>query len=163
MKDIWIRQVRDEDAETVAALNTAAFGGPDEARIVAELAAEGDSLYSLVAHNDREILGHIQFFKIAIDEEDTAAGLGPMCVTPDRQRSGIGSGLIRFGMQLIEGSGRPLVFVLGHPNYYPKFGFDAVAAQPFSAPWSGPAFMALRFGEVGPTTGALTYPKAFHG
>ncbi|MDJ0920333.1 MAG: N-acetyltransferase [Henriciella sp.] len=161
MSDIWIRQAREEDADAVAALNTAAFGGAEEAQIVRQLADDGDSLYSLVAHNDQEILGHIQFFKIAIDGQDIAAGLGPMSVTPDRQKQGIGGGLIRFGLRLIEGSGRPLVFVLGHPDYYPKFGFDAASAAPFTAPWSGPAFMALRFGEDGPSAGDLAYPRAF--
>lgn len=161
MKDIWIRQVREEDSEAISALNNAAFGTPDEAKIVAQLAEQDDSLYSLIAHNDRDILGHIQFFKIAVDGEDVAAGLGPMCVTPDRQRSGIGSGLVEFGMRLMEGSGRSVVFVLGHADYYPRFGFEAGLAQPFSAPWSGPAFMARRFGDAGPSSGTLTYPAAF--
>ncbi|MEL7040800.1 MAG: N-acetyltransferase [Pseudomonadota bacterium] len=161
MNTLWIRQVRAEDAEAVRALNDAAFGTPDEAQIVDQLANDGDSLASLVAHNDRQILGHIQFFKIAVDGADLAAGLGPMSVQPDVQNTGIGAGLIRFGLTLMEGQGRPLVFVLGHPDYYPKFGFSAETAAAFSAPWSGPAFMAIRFGDAGPKSGTLTYPAAF--
>ncbi len=161
MKDIWIRQAREDDAEAITALNDAAFATKAEARIITELARDGDSLYSLVAHNDRDILGHIQFFRILIDGADIAAGLGPMSVLPDRQRSGIGSGLVKFGLALMEGAGREAVFVLGHPAYYPRFGFCADAAAPFQAQWSGPSFMALRFGETGEQAGQLTYPAAF--
>ncbi len=161
MKNLWIRQARDEDGEAIEALNLAAFGGPDEAGIITRLAADGDSLYSLVAHNDREILGHIQFFRIAVDGDDVAAGLGPMAVLPQFQKSGIGSGLVKLGLTLMQGSGRGLVFVLGHPAYYPRFGFSPETAQDFTAPWSGPAFMALRFGDHGRQGGKLAYPAAF--
>lgn len=161
MKDIWIRLATPDDAQAIAALNEAAFGGPDEAEIVRKLDADGDNLLSLVAHDDREILGHVQFFPILVDGADIAAGFGPMSVTPARQKRGIGSGLLRFGLQMMEGAGRQLVFVLGHPDYYPRFGFSAEAAQAFDAPWSGPAFMALRFAKTGPQSGMLTYPQAF--
>lgn len=161
MKNVWIRQVRDEDADAVAALNDLAFGGSDESRIVSELAASGDSLASLIAHDDREILGHIQFFPIQIDGADVAAGLGPMSVRPDVQRQGIGAGLIRFGLTLMEGRGRQIIFVLGHPEYYPRFGFDAGLAAQFSANWSGPAFMARRLQPESVEGGNLTYPPAF--
>ena len=161
MSTLWIRQAREEDAEAVRALNDAAFGTPEEAQIVAQLAKSGDSLASLVAHNDHEILGHVQFFKIAVDGEDVAAGLGPMSVSPEYQNEGIGGGLIRFGLTMMEGQGRALVFVLGHPDYYPKFGFSPEIAEAFLAPWSGPVFMAIKFGDAGPKSGALTYPDAF--
>ncbi len=161
MRDIWIRQAREDDAEAIGILNDVAFGGPDEAKIITALERDGDSLYSLIAHNDHELLGHIQFFRIAVDGEDVAAGLGPMSVVPARQKSGIGSGLVRFGLRLIEGSGRKLIFVLGHEAYYPQFGFSAETALNFAAPWSGSAFMALRFDEDGMQGGKLTYPAAF--
>lgn len=161
MKDIWIRQAREDDADAITALNDVAFGGPDEARIITQLAADGDSLYSLVAHDDRTILGHIQFFRILVDGQDVAAGLGPMSVVPERQKSGIGSGLIRFGLQLMAGSGRGPVFVLGHPDYYPRFGFSAATAAAYTAPWSGEAFMATPPPAGAPETGTLTYPAAF--
>lgn len=161
MNNLWIRPAREEDEPVISALNDSAFGTPDEARIVARLAADQDSLASLVAHNDREILGHIQFFRILVDGVDTACGLGPMSVIPGAQKQGIGSGLIRLGLTMMEGQGRPICFVLGHPEYYPKFGFDAALAAPFTAPWSGPAFMAKRLSEGGPQAGQLTYPAAF--
>lgn len=161
MRDLWVRQAREDDAPAIAALNDIAFGTPDEARIVAQLAKDGDSLASLVAHNDRENLGHIQFFRILIDGEAVAAGLGPMSVLPDFQRRGIGSALIRFGLTLMEGQGHALVFVLGHPGYYPRFGFETGMAKAFLAPWSGPAFMVKRLGKDAPLKGRLTYPDAF--
>lgn len=160
MKDIWIRQASDEDEEAITALNVAAYDRTDEADIIKKLAADGDSLYSLVAHNDRDVIGHIQFFRILIDGKDCAAGLGPMSVLPDRQNSGIGTGLVRFGQRLMMGSGRGPVFVLGYPDFYSRFGFSAEAAAPYIAKWSGDAFMAAPMG-TGPASGLLTYPAAF--
>lgn len=161
MKDVWIRPAREDDAEAIAALNTEAFGSPDEARIVAALERDGDGLASLVAHDDREILGHIQFFRILIDGDDIAAGLGPMCAKPGYQKQGIGRGLIKLGMTMMEGQGRQLVFVLGHTDYYPHFGFSPAVAARYEAPWSGEAFMGIELHEDAPRTGALTYPRAF--
>lgn len=161
MNNLWIRPAREEDSDAIAALNDLAFGTPDEAQIVAQLAADGDSLASLIAHNDREILGHIQFFRISVDGADSACGLGPMSVVPEAQKKGIGGGLVRLGLTMMEGQGRSICFVLGHPDYYPRFGFDAALAEPYSAPWSGPAFMARRLGTGGPERGLLAYPAAF--
>ena len=161
MRDLWIRQARSEDADAISALNTECFGSPAEAAIVARLSEDGDSLASLVAHNDRQILGHIQFFRILVDGRDIAAGLGPMCAAPDRQKQGIGRGLIKLGMTLMEGQGRGLVFVLGHTDYYPKFGFSAAVGAHYAAPWSGEAFMGIELREDAPRTGDLTYPAAF--
>lgn len=161
MRDLWIRQARPEDADAIAALNTEAFGTPGEAQIVARLAQDGDSLASLIAHDDREVLGHIQFFRILVDGRDIAAGLGPMCARPGRQKQGIGRGLIKLGMTMMEGQERALVFVLGHTGYYPKFGFSPAVAARYTAPWSGEAFMGIELSETAPRAGDLTYPKAF--
>lgn len=161
MNNLWIRPATSDDAETITELTDAAFGTPEEAQIITKLAADGDSLASLVAHNDREILGHIQFFKVWVDGEDTACGLGPVSARPDVQRRGIGAGLIRFGLTLMEGAGRSHCFLLGHKEYYPRFGFSAELAVQFSGPWSGPNFMAKALTSTGPKEGELTYPAAF--
>ena len=161
MNNLWIRPATAEDAETITELTDAAFGTPEEAQIITQLADDGDSLASLVAHNDREILGHIQFFKVWVDGEDTACGLGPVSARPDVQRRGIGAGLIRFGLTLMEGAGRSHCFLLGHKDYYPRFGFSADLAAQFSGPWSGPNFMAKSLTSNGPSQGELTYPAAF--
>jgi putative acetyltransferase len=161
MNNLWIRPASPEDAEAITEHTDAAFGTLEEAKIITQLAADGDGLASLVAHNDREILGHIQFFKVWVDGEDIACGLGPVSARPDVQRRGIGAGLIRFGLTLMEGAGRSHCFLLGHKEYYPRFGFSAELAAQFSGPWSGPNFMAKALTTNGPTEGALTYPAAF--
>lgn len=161
MNNLWIRPATAEDAETITDLTDAAFGTPEEAQIITQLTVDGDSLASLVAHNDREILGHIQFFKVWVDGQDTACGLGPVSARPDVQRRGIGAGLIRFGLTLMEGAGRSHCFLLGHKDYYPRFGFSADLAAQFSGPWSGPNFMAKSLTSSGPNQGELTYPAAF--
>lgn len=161
MNNLWIRPATDDDADTITELTDAAFGTPEEAQIITQLAKEGDGLASLVAHNDREILGHIQFFKVWIDGADIACGLGPVSARPDVQKRGIGAGLIKLGLTLMEGAGRSHCFLLGHKEYYPRFGFSPDLAAQFSGPWSGPNFMAIALNATGPKSGALTYPAAF--
>ena len=84
-----------------------------------------------------------------------------MCVAPGEQRRGIGYALIKAGMPQVEQLGRQLVFVLGHPDYYPRFGFHPAVAARYDAPWSGEAFMAIELFESAPRSGTLTYPRAF--
>lgn len=164
MTFFFIRPARPEDIDAIAALNTSAFGGPDEARITRQLQADGDSLVSLVAvAEDESIVGHIEFFRILIDGQPLASGLGPMSAKPGLQKSGIGSYLVRTGLEELDDLGETIVFVLGHTDYYPRFGFSEEAAKPFTATWSGPHFMALRLTEGGLASGTLTYPKAFTG
>ena len=161
MIDFWTRRARLEDMDAIAVLNDAAFGGPDEARIIRQLHADGDSLVSLVAETEAGIVGHIEFFRILIDGQPAGAGLGPMSAAPGRQRAGIGSYLIRTGLEELEDLRETIVFVLGHADYYPRFGSSEDTAAPFKATWSGAHFMALRLAPGGPASGTLTYPKAF--
>lgn len=161
MNQTWIRRLKPEDLDAVAALNTLAFGGSDEAAIVRRLHADNDSILSLVAHRNDGLVGHIEFFRILIDGKPSAVGLGPMSVAPERQGHGIGSSLVRMGLVVMAGRGESLVFVLGHPEFYTKLGFSAELAAPFRAPWSGPAFMAQAVNEGAPQSGELTYPAAF--
>ena len=157
----WIRRLQPEDLDAVCALNALAFGGPEEAAIVRRLHADNDSLLSLVAHRDEELVAHIEFFRILISGKPSAVGLGPMSVAPRMQTRGIGSSLVRMGLMVMAGRGESLVFVLGHPEYYPKLGFSADLATAFDAPWSGPAFMAQAVNPGAPESGELTYPAAF--
>ncbi|MEZ5998765.1 MAG: N-acetyltransferase [Hyphomonas sp.] len=161
MTETWMRLARPEDMDAIAALNDAAFGGKAEGAITRRLHADGDSLLSLIAHRNEDIVGHIEFFRILIDGQPAAVGLGPMSVKPGVQGQGIGSGLVRMGLIPLEARAETIVFVLGHPDYYPKFGFAAEAATPFSAPWSGPAFMVKVINPGAPEAGELTYPAAF--
>jgi putative acetyltransferase len=78
-------------------------------------------------------------------ETDTiyVAALAPVAVLPDHQRRGIGSALIRRGLELCRKRGCAAVLVVGHPEYYPRFGFSADLAAGVKAPFSGPVFMAI--------------------
>ncbi|MCI4644534.1 MAG: N-acetyltransferase [Hyphomonadaceae bacterium] len=149
------------DLDAIASLNDLAFGGADEGQIVRTLQDDGDSLLSLVATAGAGMVGHIELFRIQIDGEDLAAGLGPMCTHPDYQRVGIGAALVSAAQIAMAEMGRLPVFVLGHADYYPRFGFEAAAAAGFSAPWSGPFFMAWGLEEATVKAGKLTYPRAF--
>ncbi len=157
-----LREAIPADNGEVATLNDLAFGGPDEAHILGKLREHGDDVLSLVKEKNGAIIGHIQFFKIKLDGRDIAAGLGPMSVHPEFQKRGYGGALIRRSLDILKPlQDQSIIFVLGHPDYYPRFGFSAALAGNFQAPWSGPAFMALSLSDRAPQSGALTYPKAF--
>jgi putative acetyltransferase len=89
-----------------------------------------------------------------------------MCVSPKRQHQGIGSALVRRGLELCRERGLGIVIVLGHPAYYPRFGFSSELAKDLHSPYSdaGDAWMALELipGAIGRLKGTVRYPKAFH-
>lgn len=161
MNKTWIRRLQPADLDAVSELNRLAFNGPEEAAIVRRLHADQDSLLSLVAHRDDELVAHIEFFRILIGGKPAGVGLGPMSVRPEAQGRGIGSSLVRMGLTVMTGRGESIVFVLGHPEFYTAFGFSADLARSFKAPWSGPAFMARVINPGAPAEGELTYPAAF--
>lgn len=161
-----IRQATAEDLPAIVSLNDMAFGQTDEGRIVESLEYEGDNLLSLVAEQDGNIVGHVQFFPIECLFASTPAqfaGLGPMSVSPELQKSGIGSELIREGLAQLKTAGFQRVFVLGHKEYYPRFGFSVDETAGFGSPWGGPYFMAIVLNSGGPAFGELQYPEAFAG
>jgi putative acetyltransferase len=91
-----------------------------------------------------------------------ALGLAPVSVTPDRQRSGIGSLLIRTALERATREGWNAVIVLGDPAYYTRFGFDAALASGFESPYAGPYLMALPLkGSLAVTSGRIDYAAAF--
>lgn len=157
-----VREEQLADAAQVRAVECAAFDRVDEADIAERLRADGDCVLSLVAERDGAVIGHAVFYRVWIAEA-AAAGLGPMAVAPDAQREGVGGALIREGLSLLRARGEPLVVVLGHPDYYPRFGFSAQAAEAFEAPWKGPAFMAVRLSDDAPASGAIRFPRVFEG
>ena len=133
------------DHPAIREVNRAAFGGDDEARLVDALRAEGFARLSLVAEADGRVVGHILFSELTIATADgivEAVALAPLAVTPSRQRRGIGSTLVEEGMRACREAGRRIVIVLGHPEFYPRFGFSASRAERLASPYSGPAFMA---------------------
>jgi putative acetyltransferase len=160
-----IRYARPADRAAIAEVETQAFGRADEALLVERLRAEGDALFELVADEAGQIVGHILFSRLWADRYEMFAALAPMAVRPDRQRAGVGAALVRAGLESAREFGAHGVIVLGHPEYYPRFGFSAEAAARIAGPYAGsPAFMALAL-EDGAFDRPLriAYPDAFSG
>lgn len=163
--DPTVRRARLKDAHAIAALNTAAFGGEAEVRLINRLRQEGRIVVELVALLDEGVVGHIVFSGIPVEVGGVAVptlALAPMAVAPDRQRRGIGTALVEAGLAGARAMAADAVFVVGHPTYYPRFGFSPDIAARFEAPYSGPAFMAL---ELTPGSlaggGRVRYAAAF--
>lgn len=142
-----VRMGSPADHEAIRQVNLVAFANGPEARLVDERGVGGYALLSLVAENDGQIVGHIMFSDLRIQTSDgivNALALAPVAVAPDHQRQGIGSSLVSEGLRLCTERGDRIVVVLGHPEYYPRFGFSSKLAEPLICPFhSGPALMAL--------------------
>jgi putative acetyltransferase len=151
------------DRKAVLELNTRAFKGKDEAQIVEKLEKDAEIWLEVVAESEGKIIGHILFFPIGVLGKLGAMGLGPMSVDPKFQKQGVGTHLINFGLNEAKQAGVPIVFVLGHEEYYPKFGFSVDAAKDFESEYKGPHFMAVRYRFGPPMSGKLIYPEAFSG
>ena len=159
------RIARTADHPAIAEINTLAFGQPDEARLVERLRADGDVLLEMVAEADGAVSGHILFSRLWADNGHLYAALAPMAVRPGVQRSGIGSELVRGGLGMAREFGALGVLVLGHQDYYPRFGFSADLATAVRSPYSGSrSFMALGFEpDAFDIPFAVAYPNAFGG
>ncbi len=145
-----------------------AFGREDEARLVDALRDGGYVRVSLVAEEAGRIVGHILFSDLPIETPRGIVGalaLAPMAVIPERQRRGIGSALVREGLRACSERGHRIVVVLGHPEFYPRFGSSAKLAERLAAPFSGPAFMAWELipGALEGVEGEVRYPPPFEG
>ena len=135
---VIIRLERPDDSFQIRRVNELAFGQPAEADLVDKLRrACGDAL-SLVAEDDGAIVGHILFTPVVVDGlRALGMGLAPMAVLPGRQRQGIGSQLVRRGLASLRERGCPFVVVVGHPEYYPRFGFEPASKHGFLSQWEG--------------------------
>jgi putative acetyltransferase len=162
METVRLRPAGKSEAPVIADLAARAFGRPDEGRIIERLEADRDVWLQAVAEQEGQIIGQCTFYFLPVKGRLGALGLGPMSVDPWIQRQGIGLSLVRFGVAAAERAGVPIIFVLGHPDYYPKAGFSTEAAKEFASPWTGqPAFMALRLRHGPPMSGELVFPRAF--
>jgi len=131
-----IRAERSGDEDGVRRVNEAAFGQPAEAVLVDALRAAGAAIASLVAEDEDGIVGHILFSPATLTADGAAtpvAALGPMAVLPERQGEGIGGALVRAGLAACRAADYDLCIVLGHAEYYPRFGFRPSA--PFGIRW----------------------------
>jgi putative acetyltransferase len=160
-----IRDATAGDHAAIRAVLRHAFPANEEADLVEQLRADGDVLVELVAATDIAIQGHILYSALAIERDDEtirAAALAPVAVLPSFQNRGIGGALIGEGNARCVELGLDAIVVLGHAEYYPRFGFSAALAESLQAPFSGPHFMAV---ELKPGVlkrgGKVRYAKAF--
>jgi putative acetyltransferase len=154
-----IRKERPGDQVLVAAIHRGALG-EDEAALVDALRLTRDAVMSLVAERNHTVVGHILFSRLRAPMR--ALSLAPLSVMPKYQRQGIGTDLVRAGLEHAEKDGWEAVFVLGDPSYYGRFGFDLEAARAFCSPYSGEGFMVRQLGTPPlPTSGEVIYPQPF--
>jgi putative acetyltransferase len=159
---IVIRRERADDGPAVRAVLQVAFSRSAEADIVEEVRASGDIILALVAEQSGVIAGYAAFPRLELDLGERVvpvAGLGPIGVVPALQRQGIGSALIRDGIVRLRARGEALVFVLGGPDYYSRFGFEVT--DKFVSRYAGPYFQVLMLAPDAPTAGAVSYPLGF--
>ena len=161
-----IREERDCDSDLIAAVVEAAFEQPQEAVLVAALRAQDALTVSLVAERNDALVGHIAFSPITVEGNPhglRCLGLAPLSVAPHQQGRGIGSRLIQEG--LAAAAGWELVFVLGDPGYYERFGFVVAQSHGLTCQYDAPveAFrvIELRPGALAAVTGMARYHPAF--
>jgi putative acetyltransferase len=170
---IRIRPEIPADIPAIYAVNQLAFDGREaEPRLVDDLRLSDSFIpeLSLVAEVDGRVVGHILFSRIHILTESgplPGLSLAPMAVLPRYQNRGIGSALVQHGLSECRRLGHGIVIVLGHPGYYPRFGFSAALAKALEGPYGdvGEAWMALELvpGALDGVRGVVVYPPAFDG
>ena len=142
-----IRPETENDLPAIREVNLSAFPTSEEADLVERLRRDADPLVSLVAEMNGSVLGHILFSPVELQVEfaPPAMGLAPMGVRAEHQNQGLGSALVQSGLQACRELGAPAVFVLGHPGFYPRFGFIPAARFGLKCEYDVPeeAFMAL--------------------
>jgi putative acetyltransferase len=149
---ISIRQEKPEDIPLIYSVHEQTFKRDAEAKLADKLRQTCADHLSLVADDNGTIAGHIMFTPVLIKngKEIQGMGLAPMAVLPSRQRRGLGTLLVKTGLQILQDKGCPFVIVLGHPDYYPRFGFQPASRFNIKSQWEGvpdEAFMILVMDE----------------
>ena len=162
-----IREERPVDTEGIRAVNLAAFETSTEADLVDVLRLQATPLISLVAVDEANIVGHILFSPVRLATEPglILMGLAPMAVVPSKQRQGVGSRLVREGLERCRQLNAAAVVVLGHPSYYPRFGFLPAGHLSLRSEYDVPdeVFMVreLREGALRGLSGTIQYHPVF--
>ena len=142
-----LRHEMPEDKSSIHDLNVKAFEGPTEADLVDVLRGRATPFISLVAEEEGAVVGHICFTPVVLESDPAcrAVGLAPMAVRPEWQRRGIGTELVRRGLEECKRQGQDFVVVVGHSHYYPRFGFEQAVAKGLECefPVSDGVFMVL--------------------
>jgi putative acetyltransferase len=164
---VRIRSEEPRDGAAVHALYASAFETPAEARLVDALRERARPLVSLVAEDGAALVGHVLFSPVTLPgrREPRIMGLGPMAVAGERRGEGIGSALVRAGLNACRGLGSGGVVVLGHPGYYPRFGFAPASGFGLGCEYPVPddVFLALELepGCLQGVSGTVRYHPAF--
>ena len=162
-----IRAEKAGDRDAVYAVNVSAFETSSEAKLVGTLREQAQPVVSLVAEDNGEVIGHIMFSPVSLSGYPNlrVMGLAPMAVAPRQQRRGIGSALVRAGLDQCRQLGFAVVVVLGHPDYYPRFGFSTASQFGIDSEYEVPdeVFMALELESdaLSGKTGRVKYHAAF--
>lgn len=174
---LQVRKAFESDKQAISDVIIAAFGdvqGQEIANLVDDLLADPSAqpLLSLVMTADDNVVGHILFTNVRINNSQqivSSAILAPLAVHPEYQNQGIGGRLIKEGLKQLKAAGIELAFVLGHPGYYPKYGFSAAGIKGFDAPYPIPpenssAWMVqeLQPGIIGCVSGQVKCAEALN-
>jgi putative acetyltransferase len=164
-----VRTETEADLASIRTVNEVTFETSAEADVVETLRDRGVTLVSLVAEVDGKLVGHILFSPVSLSEHAylNVMGLGPMAVLPDYQHRGIGSALVRQGLNCCKDLGACAVVVVGHPKYYPRFGFVSAKQYSLRSEYDVPedVFMVaeLVVGALNGVSGLVRYDDAFAG
>lgn len=168
---ILIRDERPADFPAVRVVYEQAFGRIHEAKLVEKLLMSSMALESLVAEDEGRIVGHILFSPVTIDSwcgTVEGMGLGPVAVLPEYQKQGVGSRLVNHGLSTLRAKSYPFVVVLGHPDYYPRFGFEPASWYRIKSQWDDvpdDAFLILIMDKkaMEGVSGTVKYREEFSG
>ena len=163
-----IREEKIDDISAIYELTARAFGRASEADLIDLLRADDALILSQVALLDNQIVGHAAYSLVSITDADTIhhqPALGPIAVAPSQQRRGIGSALVRAGLEAMDQAGYGLLFLVGHVSYYPRFGFQPAQPLGFNSDYVEPGgphehFMAAVLDERAP--GSVRGHVRFH-
>ncbi|MBO0858340.1 MAG: N-acetyltransferase [Chloracidobacterium sp.] len=163
-----VRPEKPEDILAIRVVNERAFGRSAEADLVDGLRRNGKAILSLVGEDEGRVAGHILFSPALLLNgfELIGVGLAPLAVIPERQNQGIGTMLVKEGLMRLREEGRPFVVVLGHPHYYPRFGFVPASEFNIKSEYdvADEMFMAMELqeGALRDRTGIVRYQPEFN-
>lgn len=159
-----IRAAKQRDNAAICDVLRAAFAGEQEADLVGDIRWDGELLLSMVAEDAGHVIGYIGFSRLWIaggEKREPGASLAPLAVVAGHRRRGVGAALVGAGHARLRSAGESIVFVLGNPAYYARFGYTAQAAAAFDSVYAGPHFQALALSSHAPRAGTVTYAAAF--
>jgi putative acetyltransferase len=164
-----IRPEKPEDVHAIRIVNERAFGGAAEADLVDALRRNGKPTISLVAEDAGRVVGHILFSTVTVgtgERELVGVGLAPVAVLPEFQNRGVGSSLVERGLERCRDAGHRFVVVVGHPDYYPRFGFVPASRFDIKSEYNvaDDVFMAMELedGALQDQAGIVRYQPEFN-